>query len=52
MTYITSEMLAFAEGYHAGRMEYDPEPTISLKAVYMAGYEAGKEDRSEQDERN
>lgn len=51
MTYITSEMQAYAEGYHDGRMEYDPEPTISLKDVYMAGYEAGLEDRSERDER-
>ena len=52
MTYITSEMQAYAEGYHDGRMEYDPEPYTDelLASFYMRGYENGSDDRSEADE--
>ena len=51
--YITAQMQAYAEGYHDGRMAYDPEPYSDddMKALYMQGYENGSDDRTEQDER-
>ena len=54
MTYITSEMQVYAEGYHDGRMEYDFDSSNidrSLVSFYTQGYENGLDDRSEQDER-
>ena len=47
---ITIQIQAFAEGYHAGRMDWEADPSPSTKEDYMAGYEAGLEDRSEADE--
>lgn len=46
---ISADMYLFAEGYHDGRMGYDYNPDPDGK-YYMAGYEAGIEDRSEADE--
>jgi hypothetical protein len=47
---ISADMYLFAEGYHDGRMarEYNPDPDGKY---YMAGYDAGTDDRSEADER-
>ena len=47
---ISADMYLFAEGYHDGRMGYEYAPDDDGR-YYMAGYEAGIEDRSEQDER-
>lgn len=47
---ITADIYAFAEGYHAGRMDWEFDPGLDTREAYLAGYEAGLEDRSEADE--
>ena len=49
---ISADMYLFAEGYHDGRMDYEYNPPyIDDDEYYLKGYEAGINERTEQDER-
>lgn len=56
--YTKLEMFAYAEGYHDGRMDYEPDNYFEdigedrRHTLYNQGYEDGINDRSEADENN